>query len=69
MRIHSNALGAVKGVAQYHVRRLPSHARELYERLHCLWHSAVVLQQQGCTTALNSLGFLTIKAGRLDILC
>jgi len=68
MRIYSNAIGTMKRIAQHHIRCLAPDARELHKRFHRVWHSAIMMLQEDRTTALNGLGFLTIKTGRLDIL-
>jgi len=67
VRIDSDALGTVKGIPQHHIRRLPPDARELHESYHRVWHSTIMLLQEGLTTALNGVGFLTIETSRLDI--
>jgi len=67
VRIYSNAMGTVKGIPQHHIRRFPPDTRDLHERRYRVWHSAIVLLQEGRTTALNSLSFLPIKTSRLDI--
>jgi hypothetical protein len=67
VRIYSNAMGTVKGIPQHHIRCFPPDTRELHERCHRVWHSAIMLLQEDRTTALNGVRFLTIKPSRLDI--
>jgi hypothetical protein len=69
VRIYSDTVGTTKGISQNHIGRLPPYPRKLYESLHSVWHSAMVLLHQGCTAALNGMGFLTVKPCGLNIFC
>jgi hypothetical protein len=67
VRIYSNTVGPAKSIPQNHIGRLTPYPRKPNESLHRVWHSAMVLLHEGRTAALNGLGFVTIKARRLNI--
>jgi len=67
MRIYSDTVGTTKGIPQNHIGRLTPYTRKPHESLHSVWHSAIMLLYEDRTAALNGMGFLTVKARRLNI--
>ena len=43
MRIYSDTVGTPKGIPQNYIGRLTPYPRKPHERLHSVWHSAIVL--------------------------